>query len=116
MLVAGMVYFASLQATTDRVSAWLAFALALGAGAVWGLVLIRFVPLFGGTAPSLSPARAAFPFAWIAVLVVAVVIGRLVHQTVPAGIGFLAGVDAVLAIVLLLGSRGNLNQTATDHR
>lgn len=116
MLVAGMAYFTSLEATTDRASAWLAFALALASGAAWGLVLIRFVPLFGGTLPSMSVARTALPYAWIGVVVVAVVIGLLVHHAVPVGIGFLAGVDAVLAIVLLFRSRGGMSQAATDPR
>jgi len=116
MLAAGMLYFASLQQTPDREPAWLAFAFALAGGAAWGLLLIRFVPLFGGTLPSQSTARTALPYAWVAVLVVAVVIGRLVHQTIPVAFGFLAGVDAVLATVLLLRSLRGRSETATQPR
>jgi hypothetical protein len=43
-------------------------------------------------------------------LVVVVVIGRLVHQAVPLTTGFLAGIDAVLATVLLTRSLRSMRQ------
>jgi hypothetical protein len=113
MVIIAMLYVTNLQATPDHASAWRAFAFALACGAAEGLLLVRFVPIFGGSLPSFTPARNALPFGWVAALLVAVVIGRLVHQGLPVTMGFIAGVDAVLATVLLLRSLRGFSQTAT---
>jgi hypothetical protein len=104
MAVVVMLYVTSQQSAADRAPAWLAFAFALAVGAIMGLVLIGFVPFFGGLVPALAPVRAAVAFAPIVVLVVAIVVGRLVHQAVPVTIGFIAGIDLLLAVVLLIRS------------
>jgi hypothetical protein len=95
-----MVYFTGHQTVRDHAPAWWAFAFALVAGAAMGLVLVRFIPLFGGTTPTLAPVRTALSVAPILCLFVVVVIGRLVQQAVPVTTGFIAGLDAVLASVL----------------
>jgi hypothetical protein len=100
MAVVVMLYVTSQQSAADRAPAWLAFAFALAVGAIMGLVLIGFVPFFGGTVPALAPVA----FAPIVALVVAIVVGRLVHQAVPVTIGFIAGIDLLLAVVLLIRS------------
>jgi hypothetical protein len=99
-----MVYFTGHQTVPDHAPAWWAFACALVAGAAMGLVLVRFVPVFGGTTPTLAPVRTALSVAPIFCLFVVVVIGRLVHQAVPVTTGFVAGLDTVLASVLLFRS------------
>jgi hypothetical protein len=99
-----MVYFTGHQTVPDHAPAWWAFAFALAAGAALGLVLVRFVPLFGGTTPTLAPVRTALSLTPVFCLFVVVVIGRLVQQAVPVTTGFIAGLDAVLACVLLFRS------------
>lgn len=78
-----------------------AFAFALAVGATMGLAFVRFMPVFGGTVPRLAPVRAAVAFYPIVALGVVVVIARLLHQAVPVTTGFIAGVDVMLAAVLL---------------
>jgi hypothetical protein len=111
-----MVYFTSHQTVPDHAPAWWGFALALAVGAVMGLVLVRFVPLLGGTVPALAPVRAAVAFAPIVALFVAIVIGRLLQQAVPVTTGFVAGVDVVLATVLLIRSLRAMNRTTGPPR
>jgi hypothetical protein len=111
-----MVYFRGHQTFPDHAPAWWAFAFALTAGAAVGLVLVRFVPLFGGTPPTLTPVRIAVRFAPVIGLLVVAVVGRLVHQAVPVTTGFIAGLDAVLATVLLIRSLRALSRTTTQPR
>lgn len=99
-----IAYFIRHQPAADRPAALWSFAFALAVGASMGLTLVRFVPLFGGTMPAVTALRAAVAFFPIVALVVAVVIARLLHQSVPVTTGFIAGVDAVLAAVLLFRS------------
>lgn len=99
-----IAYFIRHQPAADRPPALWAFASALAVGATMGLAFVRFMPLFGGTVPRLAPVRAAVAFYPIVALGVVVVIARLLHQAVPVTTGFIAGVDAVLAIVLLIRS------------
>jgi hypothetical protein len=54
-------------------------------------------------------------FAPVALLVV-IWIGRLSHQGVPVTMGFVAGTDAVLAIVLVTRSLRGLSQIAPPPR
>jgi hypothetical protein len=96
-----IAYFIRQQLAADRPPALWAFAFALAVGATMGLALVRFMPLFGGTVHRLAPVRAAVAFYPIVSLVVVVVIARLLHQAVPVTTGFIAGVDAMLAAVLL---------------
>jgi hypothetical protein len=112
-----MVYFTSHQTVPDHAPAWRAFAFALAVGAATvGLVLVRFVPLFGGTASTLAPVRTAVAFAPLIGLFVVVVIGRLLQQAVPVTTGFIAGVDGVLAAVLLIRSLRAMNRTTGQPR
>jgi hypothetical protein len=105
MLAVVMVYFTGHQTAPLQAPSWRAFVFALVVGAATvGLVLVRFAPLFGGTPPTRAPARIAVQFAPLFGLFLIVVIGRLVHQAVPVTTGFIAGVDAVLATVLLIRS------------
>jgi hypothetical protein len=116
MIAFVMVYFTGHQTVPDHAPAWWAFALALAVGAIMGLVLVRFVPLFGGTVPALAPVRAAVAFAPIVALFAAVVIGRLLQQSVPVTTGFIAGIDAVLAAVLLIRSLRAMSKTTGQPR
>lgn len=117
MLAVVMVYFTGHQTAPDHAPAWWAFAVALAVGATTvGLVLVRFVPLFGGTLPELAPVRTALAFTPIVALFVVVVIGRLVQQAVPVTTGFIAGVDVVLATVLLIRSLRALSESTSGPR
>ena len=116
MLAVVMVYFTGHQAASDHAPAWRAFALALAVGVTQGLIWVRFVPRFGGTVPKDSSVRAALAFTPIVALVMVVVIGRLVQQAVPMTTGFIAGIDVVLATVLLFRSLRALSETATHPR
>jgi len=111
MLAVVMLYFTGHQTGSDHAPAWLAFAVALAVGGTQGLIWVRFVPPFGGTAPTQSSVRAAMAFSPILALVLVVVIGRLVHQAVPLTTGFIAGIDAVLAPVLLMRSLRAMSKT-----
>jgi hypothetical protein len=111
-----MIYFTVNQATPDHAPAWRAFAFALVAGVAVGLALVRFVPLFGGTLPTLAPVRAVLPFTPIILLFLLVVVGRLVQQVVPVTTGFIAGVDIMLATVLLIRSLRALRESTTRPR
>ena len=111
MLAFVMVYFTGHQTGSDHGPAWLAFAAALAVGGIQGLIWVRFVPLFGGTVPTQSAVRAALAFTPIVALAVVVVIGRLVQQAVPLTTGFIAGIDAVLAPVLLIRSLRAMSKT-----
>lgn len=113
MLGIAMMYMTRYQVASDRAPTWLAFGFALTVGVIMGLVLVRFVPVLGGTVSPLAPVRAAVAFVPVA-LVVAVVVGQLAHQAVAVTIGFVAGVDALLAAVLLIRSLGTLRKTTTD--
>ena len=96
--------------------AWRAFALALVVGAAVGLALVRFVPLFGGTLPTLAPVRAVLPFTPIILLFLLIVVGRLVQQAVPVTIGFIGGGEAVVATVLLVRSLRAMRESTTRPR
>jgi hypothetical protein len=96
-----IAYFIRQQPAAERPPALWAFAFALAVGATMGLAFVRFMPVFGGTVPRLAPVRAAVAFYPIVALGVVVVIARLLHQAVPVTTGFIAGVDAMLAAVLL---------------
>jgi len=110
-----MVYFTG-QTASDHAPAWLAFAVALAVGGTQGLIWVRFVPPFGGTPPTQSSVRAAMAFSPVVALVLVVVIGRLVHQAVPLTTGFIAGIDAVLAPVLLIRSLRAISKTTGQPR
>jgi hypothetical protein len=116
LLAIVMVYFTGHQASSDHAPSWLAFAVGLAVGLTQGLILVRFVPVFGGTVPRQSSVRGALAFTPIVALALVVVIGRLVHQAVPLTTGFIGGVDAVLATVLLLRSLRSLSGTTTQPR
>jgi hypothetical protein len=116
MIAIGMLYFTGLHAVRDQAPAWRAFAIALAVGATLGLVLVRFVPVFGGTLPNPMPLRIVLPFSPIVALFLVVVTGRLVQEAIPVTTGFIAGVDAVLAILLLIGSLRGLSEAATPPR
>jgi hypothetical protein len=111
-----MLYFTGHQSAPDQATAWRAFAVALAAGACWGLALVRFVPIFGGTLPSRASVRTVLTVISTVSLVVVVAIGRLVHQAIPATMGFGAGADAVIATVLLIRSLRSLSEIATPPR
>jgi hypothetical protein len=104
LLAVVMIYFTVQQTTPDHRPAWRAFVLTLVVGAIMGGDLVSFAPIFGGTVPALAPVRAAAAFVPIVALVVVLLVGGLLHQAVPVTSGFLAGVDAVLASVLLTRS------------
>ena len=104
LLAVVMIYFTVQQATPDHAPAWRAFVFALVVGAIMGGALVSFVPIFGGNVPAPAPVRAAAAFVPIVGLVVVLLVGGLVHQAVPVTTGFLAGVDAILAAVLLTRS------------
>jgi hypothetical protein len=110
-----MVYF-TVHQTSDHAPAWLAFAVAMAVGGAQGLIWVRFVAPFGGTAPTQSSVRAAMAFSPILALVLVVVIGRLLHQAIPLTTGFIAGIDAVLATVLLLRSLRAMSTTTGSPR
>jgi hypothetical protein len=55
-------------------------------------------------------------FSPILALVLVVVIGRLLHQAIPLTTGFIAGIDAVLATVLLLRSLRAMSITTGSPR
>jgi len=111
-----MVYFTGHQTVPDHAPAWMAFAVALAVGGTQGLLWVRFVPLFGGTAPTQSSARAVLAFTPIVALASVVVIGRMVHEAVPLTTGFIAGIDAVLAPVLLIRSLRAASRTTGQPR
>ncbi len=111
-----MVYLISHQPAPEHAPAWRVFAIALGAGACLGTVLVRFVPVFGGSLPSRPSVRTAMAIVVSVSLFVAITIGRLAHQGVPVAMGFVAGTDAVLAIVLLMRSLRGLSQIAAPPR
>jgi hypothetical protein len=96
-----MAYVTVHQTVLDHAPAWRAFAFAVAVGAAVGLLFVRFFPLFGGTLPTVAAVRTAVPFTPIVALVLVGVLGRVLHQYIPATTGFVAGVDAVLAAVLL---------------
>jgi hypothetical protein len=104
LLAIVMVYFTVHQAAPDHAPTWRAFAFALAVGAIMGLALLLSVPFFGGTVHPIAPVRAAVAFVPLVALLVVLVVGRLVHQAVPVTIGFIAGVDIVLATLLLIRS------------
>ena len=104
MLAVVMISYTAHQTTADHGPAWRAFVFALAVGGIMGGTLVRFVPTFGGTVPALAPVRAAAAFVPLVALAVVLLVGRLVHQPVPVTTGFVAGVDAVLAAVLLIRS------------
>ena len=58
MVAVVMIYGTVNQTTSDQAPAWRAFVLAVVVGAAVGLVLVSFVPLFGGTVPKLVPVTA----------------------------------------------------------
>jgi hypothetical protein len=116
MVAVVMIYVTVNQATPDHGPAWRAFVLALAVGAIVGLVFARFFPLFGGTSPKLAAVRTALPFTPIVAFVVVEVVGRVLHQSVPVTTGFLAGVDAVLATILLISSLRALSESTTRSR
>jgi hypothetical protein len=111
-----MVYLIGHQAAADQAPAWRAFAVALVAGACLGAVLVRFVPLFGGSLPGRQSVRTALGIVPVFALIVVIAVGRLAHQGVPVTMGFVAGTDAFLAIVLLTRSLRSLSQMATPPR
>jgi len=104
MLAVVMISYTAHQTTPDHGPAWRAFVFAVAVGVIMGGVLVRAVPTFGGTVPALAPVRGAAALVPFVALAVVFLVGRLVHQPVPVTTGFLAGVDAVLAAVLLLRS------------
>ncbi len=116
MVAIVMVYLTGHLTASEHASAWRAFAIALGAGACLGTVLVRFVPVFGGSLPSRPSIRTAIGIVVSVSLFVAITIGRLAHQGVPVAMGFVAGTDAVLAIVLLTRSLRGLSEMATPER
>lgn len=99
-----MVYVTVHQRAPERLPAWRAFAVALAAGACLGAVLLRFVPVFGGSTPGRPRMRTASAILAPFALLVLIAIGRLLEQSVPVAMGFVVGTDAVLAIVLLTRS------------
>ena len=105
-----MVYVAGHQTAADQAAAWQSFAFALVAGACWSLVFVRFVPLFGGSLPSRPTVRNVLSILVVVSLFVVEVIGGIAHQALPVTLGFIAGTDAVLAIVLLIRSLRSLSQ------
>ncbi len=109
-------YYTAHQSASDPTPAWRAFAFALLAGAAVGLALVRFVPLFGGTLPTLAPVRAVLPFTPIILLFLLVVVGRLVQQAVPVTTGFIGGGEAVVATVLLIRSLRAMRESTTRPR
>jgi hypothetical protein len=111
-----MVYFASQQTAPERAPSWQAFAVALAAGSCLGAVFVRFLPTFGGSLPGRQSVRTALAILAPIALLVAIWIGRLAHHAVPVTMGFVAGTDAVLAIVLLTRSLRSLSQMATPPR
>jgi hypothetical protein len=116
MIAVAMLYFTGLHAASDHAPAWRAFAIALAIGAAYGLVLVRVIPVFGGTLPNITSVRTALTLGPVAALFVVVVIGRLVQQAIPVTTGFIGGVDAVLAILLLMRSFRAFSQAATPPR
>jgi len=104
MLAVVMISYTAHQTTPDHGPAWRAFVFALAVGAIMGGTLVRFVPTFGGTVHARAPIRAAAAFVPFVALAAVLLVGRLVDQAVPVTTGFLAGVDAVLAAVLLIRS------------
>ena len=116
MVAVVMVYYMAHQSAPDPAPAWRAFAFALVAGAAVGLALVRFVPLFGGTLPTLAPVRAVLPFTPIILLFLLVVVGRLVQQAVPVTTGFIGGGEAVVAMVLLIRSLRAMRESTTRPR
>jgi hypothetical protein len=111
-----MVYLIGHQAAADQAPAWRAFAVALAAGAGMGVMLVRFFPLFGGSPPGRRSVRTALAILAPIALLAVIWIGRLAHQGVPVTMGFVAGTDAFLAIVLLTRSLRSLSQMATPPR
>jgi hypothetical protein len=103
MVAFAMVYVTAHQSAPDHAPTWRAFAAALAAGACWGIVLVRFVPVFGGS---------LLLILFLVSLIVVEAIGRVAHQTVPITMGFIAGTDAILAIVLLMRSLRSLSEIA----
>src|SRR5229473_1378961 len=116
MVAVVMIYVTGQQAAPDHAPAWRAFAFALAVGATVGLVLVRFIPLFGGTLPELAPVRTALPLTPIMLLFLVIVVGRLMQQAVAVTTGFVAGVDAVLATILLIRSLRALSESTTRPR
>ncbi len=116
MVAVVMIYVTGQQAAPDHAPAWRAFAFALAVGATVGLVLVRFIPLFGGTLPELAPVRTALPLTPIILLFLVIVVGRLMQQAVAVTTGFVAGVDAVLATILLIRSLRALSESTTRPR
>lgn len=111
-----MLYVTSQQAGSEHAPAWRAFAIGLGIGACLSAALLRFFPLFGGSAPSRPEVRTALVYVGPVALIVVILIGRLLHQAVPLTIGSIGGADAALAIVLLTRSLRSLSQMATPPR
>jgi hypothetical protein len=107
-----MVYVTAHQSASDHAPTWRAFTAALGAGACWGMVLVRFVPVFGGSLPGRRSLRTVLLVLFLVSLIVVEAIGRVGHQTVPLTMGFIAGTDAILAIVLLTRSLRSLGEIA----
>ncbi|HKV29441.1 MAG TPA: hypothetical protein VJT14_00325 [Candidatus Dormibacteraeota bacterium] len=116
LLTIVMVYVTGHQTAPDHAPAWRAFAIALAAGAFWGLVFVRFVPLFGGALPGSPSVRTVLAILAAVSLIVVEVIGRVAHQALPVTMGFIAGTDSVLAIVLLIRSLRRLSEIATTPR
>jgi FtsH-binding integral membrane protein len=111
-----MVYVTAHQSASDHAATWRAFTAALAAGACWGMVLVRFVPVFGGSPPSRRSLRTVLLVLFLVSLIVVEAIGRVAHQTVPLTMGFIAGTDAILATVLLMRSLRSLSEIARPSR
>lgn len=116
MVAVVMVYSTAHQTAPDPAPAWRAFAFALVAGAAVSLALVHFVPLFGGTLPTLAPVRAVLTFTPIILLFPLVVVGRLVQQVVPVTSGFIGGGEAAVATVLLIRSLRAMLESTTRPR
>ena len=110
MVAVVMVYVVGQQAASAQVATWGAFAVAMAAGAGYGMVLVRFVPLFGGSLPRRPFARTLLAISSVVVLFVVQIVGRLAHQALAGTMGFIAGVDIVLAVVLLIISLRHLSE------
>ena len=110
MVAVVMVYTLGHQTAAAQVATWRAFALAMAAGACYGMVLVRFAPLFGGSLPHRPVARTLLASSFVVVLFVVEIVGRLAHQTLSVTLGFIAGVDIVLAVVLLIISLSHLSE------
>ena len=110
MVTVVMVYLLGHQAASAQVATVRAFAVAMAAGGCYGMVLVRFVPLFGGSLPRRPLERTVLVSSSVVVLFVVEVVGRLAHQALSVTLGFIAGIDTILAVVLLIISFRHLSE------